>query len=235
MLPPELLDAFMSGHFGYGNLAAPIWFIGMEEGGGHSADEVDRRLQAWDALGCRPTSDLREFHERAAIAGRWREPFPISPTWGKLIRVRLASRGIEATRDTIRAYQCDHLGRRDGDTCLLELMPLPSQSVGRWIYGEISADPTLATRDVYMARWLAARVARLRTLIREHRPRSVVFYGASYLAHWGEVAGVELAEAEAGIRTGQGPNTQFVVARHPSARGAGSAHFERVGAMVRGG
>lgn len=28
MLPRELLVAFMPGHSGYGNLAAPIWFVG---------------------------------------------------------------------------------------------------------------------------------------------------------------------------------------------------------------
>lgn len=33
MLDSEVLDQFCQQFFGYGELTAPIWFIGMEEGG----------------------------------------------------------------------------------------------------------------------------------------------------------------------------------------------------------
>ncbi len=37
-LDDALLEAYMDGFYGYGNLAGPYWFIGMEEGGGDSLD-----------------------------------------------------------------------------------------------------------------------------------------------------------------------------------------------------
>jgi hypothetical protein len=40
----------MRGFHGYGNLGAKYWFIGLEEGGGTSLDEVRLRLKTWDEL-----------------------------------------------------------------------------------------------------------------------------------------------------------------------------------------
>ncbi|MBC8136283.1 MAG: hypothetical protein H8F28_10385 [Fibrella sp.] len=37
---------FCNGFLGYGNLSAPLWFIGMEEGGGKSESEIAARLDA---------------------------------------------------------------------------------------------------------------------------------------------------------------------------------------------
>ena len=34
MLDDKLLESYMKTFFGYGNLHADYWFIGMEEGGG---------------------------------------------------------------------------------------------------------------------------------------------------------------------------------------------------------
>jgi hypothetical protein len=34
VLDSEILGNFIESFFGYGNLSAPLWFIGMEEGGG---------------------------------------------------------------------------------------------------------------------------------------------------------------------------------------------------------
>jgi hypothetical protein len=39
-----LLQDFMSSFYGYGNFQGAYWFIGMEEGGGDSFEEVSRRL-----------------------------------------------------------------------------------------------------------------------------------------------------------------------------------------------
>lgn len=232
-LDPKRLSAFMSGHFGYGNFAAPIWFFGMEEGGGNSAEEIERRIAAWSDLGRRTVSDLRDYHLAIGVDRYWLERPPIQRTWGCLIRVLLASKGLAPTTDDVRAYQRDHLGRHDGESGLLELMPLPSPGTTRWLYGSMASDPALATREAYMEHWLPARVQRLRELIAEHRPRAVVFYGVSYLAHWEAVTGVELAEVGDGVRVGQGVGTRFVVAKHPAARLTGNQHFEQVGALAR--
>ena len=36
----KLLESYMTGFYGYGNESALYWFIGLEEGGGNSLDEI---------------------------------------------------------------------------------------------------------------------------------------------------------------------------------------------------
>ncbi|TAJ19080.1 MAG: hypothetical protein EPO68_06860 [Planctomycetota bacterium] len=232
VLPRELLDAFMAGHFGYGNLAAPVWFVGMEEHGGHREQEIALRLAAWSNLGRRVVSDVRDYHHAIGVDDHWVERPPIQPTWGRLIRVLLASKGLVPDTESVRAYQRDRLGRADGESCLLELMPLPAPGIGSWPYRQFSDNPALTAREAYIRHVLPARVAQLRALIHEHRPHTVVFYGTSYLAHWEAIADAKLAEIETGIRAGRAADTLFVAARHPAARGTSGAEFERVGAIV---
>jgi len=44
----------------------------------------------------------------------------------------LAVRNEPADNDAIRAYQRDRLGRSDGESLLLELMPLPARNIAHW-------------------------------------------------------------------------------------------------------
>ncbi len=44
----DLLNAYMTGFYGYGSPSAPFWFIGIEEGGGASLHEVERQIRCWD-------------------------------------------------------------------------------------------------------------------------------------------------------------------------------------------
>jgi hypothetical protein len=50
MLNDQLLEAFMSGFYGFGNYQARYWFIGMEEGGGNKPDDIARQLDIWDKI-----------------------------------------------------------------------------------------------------------------------------------------------------------------------------------------
>jgi hypothetical protein len=43
----QLIEDFGANFFGYGRTDAPVWFIGMGEGGGGSIDEINRRFIAW--------------------------------------------------------------------------------------------------------------------------------------------------------------------------------------------
>ncbi len=63
------LEEFMMHFAGYGNLAAPIWFIGMEEGGGADVAELQRRVDAWRTRGSRTLEDLAEGTKNPAYAG----------------------------------------------------------------------------------------------------------------------------------------------------------------------
>jgi hypothetical protein len=93
MLDSDILDDFMRRFYGYGNLAAKHWFIGLEEGGANSTEELHIRMEAWNELGRPQLADLNEFHSQARVA-RWsgNRP-PLQATWKQLIRIVLASQG----------------------------------------------------------------------------------------------------------------------------------------------
>jgi len=51
MLKSELLERHMENFAGYGNPAAPYWYVGMEEGGDREGEFISKRLDAWDVRG----------------------------------------------------------------------------------------------------------------------------------------------------------------------------------------
>ncbi len=89
MIDIALLDDFMRRFFGYGSWNARLWFVGMEEGGGGTSEEIEKRIAAWDRSD--DLADLKVYHK--AIGGfPWFSQRPkIQSTWSKLIRVVLAA------------------------------------------------------------------------------------------------------------------------------------------------
>jgi hypothetical protein len=234
------IERFVRNFFGYGNLDASLWFVGMEEGGGESRGEVERRLESW-RVDEAAVVDIVEFGRRAGLAEHLRwfegEKPPMQSTWRQLIRVALGRRGEPVDAASVRAYQRDAFARSDGRECLLELLPLPSPSVGEWRYGEWFDEPWLESREAYRDELLEYRIGRLRDLVEERRPEAVVFYSLSYLDYWREIAG-RLRRRDLGVGTGdwvwfgEGGGTEFVVCQHPAAFGGTNAFFEAVGRLV---
>lgn len=217
-LDDVLLAQYMDSFFGYGNLKARLWFVGMEEGGGSSVDEVRSRLTAWDRRGRPRVEDVADFH-RAIGQHRWFEPgAPTQSTWRQLIRATLLSKGKAATLDATRNYQVQDFARLNGEVASLELLPLPSASTRDtdWRYGEWSALEALASREAYSQHCLPRRIESLRTLIAQERPRAVVFYGATYLRHWEAIAGVDFGTG-AFPRAGSARGTDYFLVPHPTA------------------
>ncbi|HMA37961.1 MAG TPA: hypothetical protein VKY74_26160 [Chloroflexia bacterium] len=162
---------------------------------------------------------------------------PLQPTWARLIRVVLSAEGPAPSTEQVRAYQKDRLGRQGGLDCLLELLPLPSPGVGRWLfYPEYSRLPYLRNRKTYTQQVAPARIAHLRARIAEHRPGVVIFYGAGYEHWWRQIAGVDFqpsAVAKVAI-AGNGP-TRFVIMQHPTAHGLPNSYFDAVGQLIAAG
>lgn len=50
-LDDQLVDQFIHTFYGSGTYSASFWFVGMEEGGGISLEEVTKRLAIWQELG----------------------------------------------------------------------------------------------------------------------------------------------------------------------------------------
>lgn len=184
-----LLQRFMTGFYGYGNYSGPYWLIGMEEGGGKTTAEIQRRLDAWRRHGCPEVDDVLAFHREIGEDQWFRPNPPLQQTWNKLIRLLLKVQGSTADTDAVRAYQGGRLGRAGSENCILELLPLPSPGKDRWLYEGHSGIPYLCDRPAYEREIAPKRVQHLRRRLMEHRPRLVVFYGLGDRARWEQIAG----------------------------------------------
>jgi hypothetical protein len=234
-LDNEAIEEYIYGFYGHGDYHAPYWFVGMEFGGGGTEAEAASRIQGWHDRG-RP--ELEDLGGPKGIArnSRWFQPnYPLQATWKQLIRVLLTVQGKPATRDAIREYQVNRLGRDGGADCILELLPLPSPGLNRWRFYPDTDIPYLKTRELYTRYVTPHRVKHLRQRIAEHRPPAVIFYGKSYLHWWREIAGIDLLPSGLDtVSSGRLGDTLFVVMQHPAARGLSGSYFEAVGRLVAG-
>lgn len=234
-LDARTLESYLSGFFGYGNLDAPLWLIGMEEGGARDLLEVQRRIASWAAHRT-PCLDLADHHHRFG-QGRWFAPgAPTQSTWRALIRLALRARSdTPVDIEHVRAYQIAQLGRSGGNLALLELLPLPKPSRRDWRYARWSSLPCLASPYRYEKHMAQLRVPALRRLIAVHRPRVVVFYGLGFAEYWDAIAGAGPLSCERFVdqHHRDGTVTSYLQLAHPVARGAVNLRFEQAGDLIR--
>lgn len=128
----------------------------------------------------------------------------------------------------MKEYQGTRLGRRNGDSCLLELLPLPSRSSDRWLYKDLSAIPHLKYREAYLEHYAPLRAAHLKLRVEQYAPRAVFFYGSSSWSRrrWetiadGRIERIDSTQPYAVARAG----TVFVIVKHPAAHGVKSDFF----------
>jgi hypothetical protein len=77
------LEEYATNFLGYGRLDAPVWFIGMEKGGGNSFEEITRRIEAWAELGRNSAEDIYRYHVAIGIQEWFSGPRPrLQSTWG---------------------------------------------------------------------------------------------------------------------------------------------------------
>lgn len=234
MLESALVESFIATFAGYGNVAAPYWFIGMEEGGDSSEESLEQRLRVWRDRGSSATEDLYEYHSDTGLA-EFLGPFPkLQTTWKQLIRILLTAEDRDADTDNIRSYQGEELGRRDGESALLELYPLPAAGLAHWPYGELTSLPYLRDRKTYLRTLEAKRIRLLQRMIDEHQPSVVIMYGTTYREQWERLHGSWLrAETEPELFRGTRGKSQLLLIKHPAAKGVTNAYFEEVGEYVR--
>jgi hypothetical protein len=233
MLDDLLLEKFIHSFFGYGNYEADYWFVGMEEGGGGTLEEISSRLGTWDSRAGQELEDIRTYHEALQLDSFFKDPVVLQPTWAQLIRIFLAASGLSADIEAIKSFQKEKLGRQGGNTCLVELMPLPSPGTSRWFYSKWSRLPYLRTRDTYKTAILPMRLDHLKNRIKEYRPRYVVFYGKGYWTSWKKITGTKITLVQPyGFGMCRTDVTQFLVTQHPAARGARNEYFIAAGKLL---
>ena len=107
-----------------------------------------------------------------------------------------------------------------------------------WPYAALAAEhPSLTDRRRYVSAYLSARISMLRDLVREARPRVVVFYGLAYLKHWLAIADQPLSPMQIGARpcyVGQNDSPYFIALPHPATRGLTNHFWEGIGTHLRG-
>jgi hypothetical protein len=235
MLDDDLLTYYADSFYGYGRYEAPYRFVGLEEGSDGTVEEIQRRLAAWREGGCQELEDAWDYHVRIGEKDLTRERPKLQSTWKQLCRIVLVGMGQPSDTESLRRYQKHYLGRRDGATCLLELLQLPSKNTGEWRYANASRLPHLASRRAAQQYYAPRRVAHLRRRIAQYRPAVVVFYGLTNRYWWTEIAGVpfeRVGDAELYSATAQG--TLYLITRHPTFRlPALTAYFESVRLVVR--
>ena len=173
----EEIDRIL-GFLGYGNLAAPLWFIGLEEGiGGMGDSDVRHNLKARGQWA--PVMDLPQSHMTLVQAGapydiRHRPSFTQVWTW--ISKFAQAYHGASNWDDlsAAKAYVRDRLGRSGGDVFMTYAMPIPESGLHTREWTDFlhrnGGSPNQA---------LALRRFVLRALIEQHRPKIVICHGTT--------------------------------------------------------
>jgi hypothetical protein len=161
---------------GYGQPAAPLWLIGIEEGfGGRLRTphwSVERELEArsrWD-----PVMDARDACE--TLEDRYWERRDYSPVWrnaAKISRALVEDAADWQDVDLAHQYVVEQLGRRHGQTFLGELFPLPAIGLDHWPYQARWPD-----RASYRLEVWPGRLDLWRDAIAAAPARTVICYGA---------------------------------------------------------
>jgi hypothetical protein len=235
MLNDQLLEAFINGFYGFGNYQASYWFIGMEEGGADTPKKIADQLEIWDKWGRKELLDVAEYAHEMNIT-RWYGDDPkLQPTWKHLIRIVLTAKGQPFDRDKMRQYQKNEFGTKNGDTCLLELLPLPAPSIASWLYKDISALPYLTSRKTYREFVVGSRIAHFQDKITRHQPKAVILYGSGYDSYWKTIAGIDAwGKSPEGVTFSANNSTIFISSKHPVAHGATNEYFQNIGKLIAG-
>jgi len=169
----NLLEYFMTTFYGSGNYSGNYWFVGMEEGGGNTIERVVKRLEAWRKLGEEELVDIYDFHVKINYPEYFNDPVKLQRTWMQQARIILASKRKPTNAEDVRAYQRDIIGRKNSETCLLELLPMPSPSTRVWHYNEWSKLPYLLDRKKYLEYCIPWRCEHIHSRIKEYKPKII--------------------------------------------------------------
>lgn len=219
---------------GYGDFSARLWFVGMEEAGGNTLEDVQNRIGNWAERGRSILEDCAEYHQAIGEGHLFTPTLRVAQkTWDWLIRTQLKLEGKAYGADASKVMQAERWLRKGSKTCGIELLPLPSPDASTWHYAHFSTDRILRDRVSYSEAMLPKRIRFIRNAIDEHKPRHVVFYSKKYLNHWQEISGKHFFEVN-GLHIAETRDTLFICTSHPTARisggpGAKISYWESVG------
>lgn len=210
-----------------GNRYGKYWFLGIEESGGKTVDDVVKMLEKWDRSGRKESTVLRDENNPSENDEWFGNIVDLSTakiqfTWGAQIQILLSIMGASNGTDDIKRFQQQSFGTASSDTCLMELLPLPNPRINNWIYKQVSNKEIFSTRKKFMQHALKDRVNRFVELVEKHKPVSVVglCYGQRHMIK-PMLSSVEYIEANQASRPGKAMigyigDTVVAVTYHPS-------------------
>jgi hypothetical protein len=201
--------------YGYGRWDAPFWFLGAEAGMSKDGiDSLSARFKSWQEIGGAGVVDCAKHHHGFGMT-KWHQPHPpTQPTWRQLIRLFLAHKCMNPNIEDIRAYQRDHWGSKDGETCVIELMGLASPNMR-----------TPQDRTTFLSR----RIERIRKEAFTHQPAFIVMYGLGQREEWERIAGQKF-DSNGICHIGK---TIAALASHPVAKGLDNEYWVKLGQALR--
>lgn len=249
----ELLKDYMNNFYGYGNLEGKFWFIGMEEGGGATFEEINSRLEHWNLAGKSTLMDNYEFHK--SITDNTGKSFEFlfrgkkskyQRTWGGMIKILLNYISeTDVTLNKVKEFQSNQLGRFDSNNCIMEVFPLPSPNSKDFGYTDWT-DNMFTSRDTYKLGIKDLRTRTLNGLVSKHKPAFVVFLSSDgeYENYWSVVSGVDFNNVKfltietngkkvLKYKIAKNSDTVFAVIHHPVFPGVSNNYFKEVAAEIR--
>ncbi len=231
------LVKYIQKFFGYGNYDSDYWFVGMEEGGGNSFEEINSRLTHWVNGGEEELEDVAEYHQKFGMGYFFEDNPKNQSTWNKLIRIILAKEGSKLDLVGVKSFQKTELARTNSNNCLIELFPLPSPSTNDWLYHEISNIDYLKSRKAYKNYLINVRIKNIQEKIQYHSPKMVIFYGnnTEYRKYWSLVANTLFMQVDIGGKTAytaEKDGTLFIIVNHPVSRGITNEYFHNIGKLA---
>lgn len=207
----------------------------MEEGGGNSKDEIERRLKAWIKCNRDELCDIAIFHHEIGDDSRFSEKPSLQKTWDKLIRFALVMEGRDSSAETARSFQRDSLGRLNSCNALMELLPLPSPKSTEWNYNSFSKLTVLKDRRTYQTFFLDHRIIKIKEKISHHKPRIVLFYGfKKYKNELIKVFNIDLTHnEELNFYYSRLNDTYLLFTNHPTSTGLPSKYYEQIAELVK--
>ncbi len=173
---------------GYGNPKAAVWFLGMEEG----LDEtypIDKNLR-WRLDNFTQPFDTMSNHLQAPWIMKNAAGSPVLPrtqTWPTMAKIARARTRADDWQDLDEAknFVLTQLGTDQGQTLLLELLPLPMSHHNGWldIFDEHFPGGIAAFREDMLPR----RINLLKDLISDRKPSTVICYGKANWKHYEKI------------------------------------------------
>ncbi len=194
---------------GYGSLDANVWFLGMEEAGG-GEENIRTRLQF------RTVEDNANAHKLLGVTKHHSGKRSIQPTWRGMCYIMLRLEGQAPTRENLRTYQAEKLGRFNSNTLLTELMPIPKPKISHWGYNGLL--PQFTSREDYYRQIKPRRVQYLRQIIAENQPKAIIGYGKGFWPEYKNLfPGVKFS-ANGRFQTANDGTTKIILTDHFTAR-----------------